>query len=159
MKQHYQKMLAYTSWANAWFLDCMEKNTVANAKVFLLMSHILAAEEIWLCRLSGKPAPNKNLWKDMLLNQLIQKAREQAEEWEAFLEAFGTGSFDSAVEYQNTRGEAFFTSVADILNHVINHGTYHRGQIANLLKLEAVEPPLSDYIFYVRQLKNDSAGT
>ena len=78
MNQHYQKMLAYTSWANARFLECMENNTVANAKVFLLMSHILIAEEIWLCRLLEQPAPNQNLWKELQLNQLKHRCCKTA---------------------------------------------------------------------------------
>lgn len=144
-------MFAYNRWANELFLDCLLNNTVANARVFLLLSHVLTAEEIWLCRIKGEPAPNERLWQEYELSQLKEKTRENAEAWNNWIQGLPEQDFTHMVSYLNTKGEAFSTAVADVLNHVVNHGTYHRGQVAGLLRLESVDPPVSDYIQYARQ--------
>ena len=77
MKEHYQKMFAYNAWANNLFLDCLAQPGIANAKSFLLMSHILTAEEVWHCRLAGLKAPVENLWKEYSLEKLQQKMEER----------------------------------------------------------------------------------
>lgn len=145
-------MFAYNSWANNLFLDCLSDNTVANAKVYLLMSHLLAAEEIWLCRLKSKMPSQQKLWQEMDLPNLKEKAKESYLAWDLWLQGYHSEDFSTEISYYNSKGQAFTTSVADILAHVINHGTYHRAQIATLLRLESVDPPSSDYIVYVRQM-------
>lgn len=150
MKNHYHTMFAYNQWANRLFLDCLSNNTVANAKVFLLMSHLLTAEEIWLCRLKGEAAPHERLWHEYPLAELRAKVRKNTEAWNNWLSELTEQALSQGITYRNTKGAEFTTAVADILNHVINHGTYHRAQIASLLRLEMVDPPVSDYIQYVR---------
>lgn len=151
MKNHYLNMLAYNHWANGCFLGCLSNNTVANAKVYLLMSHILTAEEIWLCRLQEQAAPNERLWQEYPLPILKEKSRENKTGWEAWLRRLQEDDLSAMVSYHNTKGEAFSTAISDVLNHIVNHGTYHRGQIAGLLRLESVDPPASDYIVYARE--------
>lgn len=151
MKEHYQKMFAYNGWANNLFLDCLAQPGIANAKSFLLMSHILTAEEVWHCRLAGLKAPLENLWKEYSLEELQQKMEERNNAWETFLEDCGSAGLAASVHYRNTKGQTYATPVSDVLNHVINHSTYHRAQIASLLRLESVDPPVTDYIQYVRQ--------
>jgi uncharacterized damage-inducible protein DinB len=56
------------------------------------------------------------------------------------------------ISYTNTQGEAFQTTVEDILIHVFNHGTYHRAQVARDLRQHALTPVNTDYITYVRAL-------
>ncbi|MGN6802128.1 MAG: DinB family protein [Ginsengibacter sp.] len=58
--------------------------------------------------------------------------------------------FDNTIHYANTKGEAFNNSVRDILFHIINHSTYHRGQIAASFRVQGLEPLVSDYVFYKR---------
>nr|MBP6578031.1 damage-inducible protein DinB [Chryseobacterium sp.] len=54
------------------------------------------------------------------------------------------------VNYKNSKGTKFENSIQEILFHFINHSTYHRGQIAMLLKETGLEPLNTDYIFYKR---------
>lgn len=151
MKQHFQKKFAYNTWANNLFIDCFNKHTVANAKCYLLMGHLLTAEEIWRCRLSGKPAPQDQLWKDFPLAELQEKAGKSSKAWELYIEEADEHRLQQSVSYKNSKGEFFTTTVTDILTHLINHGTYHRAQVASLLRLEGIDPPVSDYIAFVRQ--------
>lgn len=151
MKEHYQKMFAYNAWANRQFMDCLAQPGVANAKSFLLMSHLLTAEEVWYCRLQGLEAPLENLWKEYSPAELEQKTEERKKAWENYLKTLASDSLGASIHYRNTKGQAYSTAMADVLNHLINHSTYHRAQIASLLRLESIEPPVTDYIFYIRQ--------
>ncbi|WP_017733969.1 DinB family protein [Nafulsella turpanensis] len=156
MKQHYQKMFAYNEWANNMFIDCFSEHTVANAKNFLLMSHWLTAEEVWLSRLQGNVGPQEQLWKEFPLPELQEKAKKLSAAWKAYLEEINAQKLRASVSYKNSKKEFFSSSVEDILNHVINHSTYHRAQVASLLRLEGLEPPVSDYIAYVRLQQSKS---
>lgn len=151
MKEHYRKMFAYNAWANKLFINCLAQPTIANAKNFLLMSHILTAEEIWHCRLTGLNAPLEDMWKEVSVEELQQKLEERNQAWDTYLEGCGSAGLATSIHYRNSKGHKFATEVSDVLNHVINHSTYHRAQIGSLLRLESVEPPVTDYIFYVRQ--------
>jgi uncharacterized damage-inducible protein DinB len=55
------------------------------------------------------------------------------------------------VEYQNFAGQKFSSLLSDIITHVVNHGTYHRGQIARIIRESGVQPPSTDYIVFARQ--------
>jgi len=59
--------------------------------------------------------------------------------------------FEKNIYYKNLKGIAYKNKLADILAHVINHGTHHRAQAGQQLKFAGFENlPITDYIFYVR---------
>jgi uncharacterized damage-inducible protein DinB len=61
-------------------------------------------------------------------------------------------AFEEIVYYKNLRGDGYENKLEDILAHLINHGTHHRAQIGQELKLAGVENlPVTDYIFYIRE--------
>jgi uncharacterized damage-inducible protein DinB len=57
----------------------------------------------------------------------------------------------ASCSYKDLKGKAHKTPVGDILVHVMNHGTYHRGQIATCLRERGVDPARTDYIVYSRE--------
>ena len=63
----------------------------------------------------------------------------------------GEASLDDQVEYRNSKGELWRSRVEDILTHVLFHSTYHRGQIALLMRASGMEPAYTDFIHAVRQ--------
>jgi uncharacterized damage-inducible protein DinB len=67
------------------------------------------------------------------------------------LEILEQYEIDQKVTYTNLKGQTFSNSIRDILFHVINHSTYHRGQIASELKQCGIDPIVSDFIFYSRK--------
>ena len=48
-------------------------------------------------------------------------------------------------------GDPFLDNLTDILTHLVNHSTYHRGQITQLLRRPGMTPPGTDYILFARQ--------
>ena len=58
---------------------------------------------------------------------------------------------DDKVEYRNSKGESWSSSVEDILAHVLLHSAYHRGQIALQMRSSGIAPAYTDFIHAVRQ--------
>jgi uncharacterized damage-inducible protein DinB len=61
------------------------------------------------------------------------------------------------VAYRNSAGQAFTNSVADILAQVALHGSYHRGQLALLVRQGGASPAVTDFIVFARDAGVPSA--
>ncbi|TNF76236.1 MAG: damage-inducible protein DinB, partial [Bacteroidetes bacterium] len=57
---------------------------------------------------------------------------------------------DRRIIYENTEGRSFSNTLQDILFHIVNHSTHHRGQITMDFRKNGMDPPLLDYILYKR---------
>jgi uncharacterized damage-inducible protein DinB len=63
---------------------------------------------------------------------------------------FGPRDFERTVVYRTTRGERFSTELGQLLSHLFNHQTHHRGQLHALLKDAGADPPVLDLIYFMR---------
>jgi uncharacterized damage-inducible protein DinB len=115
--------------------------------VVRLYSHILNAHAIWMNRILGQPM----LFGPWHIHAVadMPSLHQQFQTQSLHLIAEET-DFSRTFSYQNSKGQAFTNSLRDTLAHVVNHGTYHRGQVAWLLREEGIAPPSTDYIFYKR---------
>lgn len=113
----------YDVWANrAWFAY-LESKPGADPDRSIL-SHILAAQEIWLRRCCGE-SPGT-----MPTPQFTERSMADLHDgWIRFLEAL---TADPVVEYRNTQGVSYRQTASRIARHVIDHGTYHRGELRGL---------------------------
>jgi uncharacterized damage-inducible protein DinB len=152
MKKHFLKLFDYDRVANEIIVKALKDKSIAtDHKAFKLMAHLLAAQQVWLTRLLGKPAQSLTLWpQETTWAELRAQLEALPQEWIAYLEE--AADFEATVSYPNQSGDHTFTnSVLDGLTQVINHGTHHRAQIGQLLKAEGMEKlPPTDYIAYVR---------
>jgi uncharacterized damage-inducible protein DinB len=93
---------------------------------------------------------NLNPWKNLSLDEAIILSSQSTKEWIDFLKDMTENDFDVSIKYVNTKGESYSSTIKEMLTHVINHSTYHRGQAANLVRNSGGIPALTDYIVYVR---------
>lgn len=107
-----------------------------------LLVHIIQAQVIWICRVDGTP-PWKAEWDGFALNM-----DRSVRAWQRFL--FGA-DMERIVSYDTSDGRHFDSSVSEITRHVINHGTYHRGQLRAIAEQQGVEYPETDYILFCRE--------
>ncbi len=151
MKEHFLKVLSYNAWSNRRFMTCMLGSTVMNNKIFLLFSHLLTAEAVWLSRAQGGIGPVEHLW-EVYPNDVLQRMLEEnSQAWYDYIQACDKNALSGEVTYNNSKGEAYTTRLDDIITHFVNHGTHHRAQIASMLQQEKVEAPVSDYIAFIRE--------
>lgn len=115
------------------------------------MGHLLAAQRIWLLRCKNIPAPGAQLWPDWQAVQFKYIIEENHRAWVDFINSLTEDDLSRTSTYANSKGEHFENNLVDILTHLINHGTHHRAQIGQHLKLAGLERlPATDYIFFVR---------
>jgi uncharacterized damage-inducible protein DinB len=58
---------------------------------------------------------------------------------------------DRVVDYKSLKGDPFKNTVREIVMHVVNHATIHRGQVMGMLRQMGVAPPPTDLIFFYRE--------
>ena len=110
------------------------------------LSHILNAHHVWNSRILS--VENKfGIWQIHDVSELAEIDRTNYIDSIKILE---TEDLQTRIKYLTSKGEPFTNTIGDILFHVINHSTYHRGQIAADLRHHGLEPIVSDYIFYKR---------
>jgi uncharacterized damage-inducible protein DinB len=114
----------------------------------LLFSHILNAHHIWNSRIL-KEEPLLMPWDSLKLGKFDEVNEQNSKRT---LEIISTVDLSTPISYRNTKGEEFTNTVMDILFHVFNHSNYHRGQIAMDMKSSGLDPIVSDYIFYKREM-------
>lgn len=138
----------YNNWANSLLLDTLIAHSSSIPESCIsLFSHIVNAQTIWGCRINGT-TPNVSVWQvhDLeFCKVLLEESVSRLSQIE-YLETTDS----PIIEYTISTGDYYETSIFDILLHVFNHGTYHRGQIAKEMKLHNIKPVNTDYIQFVR---------
>jgi len=71
--------------------------------------------------------------------------------WLTYVDSLSDNDFTQSIRYRNLQGDTFETKLFDILTHLVNHGTHHRAQAGQHLKLAGTDLPGTDYILFTRQ--------
>jgi len=120
-----------------------------------VMTHVYRTDGMWLSVMSGDPfAETMNVIK-----QLEKKSTGQDPEgmqnlyagmsgqYETFFR--NRGDLDKVISIEHPRYGKLETSVSQLVKHVVNHGTYHRGNITAMLRQQGHAGAPTDYIFYL----------
>jgi len=114
-----------------------------------VLGHLVSADAIWFARIkeeSGAPQPAKpfeNIEEAIrCMNELQSNNREYL---------LSISDFERNVTYRNAMGHEFRNTVSEILQQVVNHGTYHRGNITTILRSLGFAGIQTDYIAYLRK--------
>lgn len=145
------RLLDHLAWADGRALAAISSAAEPPARAVRLLAHVLGAEHEWLARLEGR-AGTVPVWPELTLDEAARVAAENVAGYRRFLTGLGPDDLARAVTYRNSAGTAFTTPVADILLHLFLHGSYHRGQVALLLRDAGTAPLPTDYVAYVRGL-------
>lgn len=148
MKAYFQKLYRYNEWSNRRVLGAIERQNVTTEKILSIFSHQLVANFLWLHRIKGLPAPDLKLWQTYDLPKLRELVDEGSKQWIEFVDS--TDNFNRILKYKNYVGDYYETNVEHIMMHLVNHGSYHRGQVALLLRQNGFEPINTDFITYDR---------
>ena len=100
----------------------------------------------------GIPTTPFPVWEEYNLKELRSLVEEGTERWLKFIDNYPNDNFEEVINYTNTKGNKYNSCVLDIITHVINHGTYHRGQIALLMRQSELNPVVTDYIVHQRSI-------
>jgi uncharacterized damage-inducible protein DinB len=151
MKENFLRLFYHADWANRRVLALLEKTHDPSEKARRIFAHVLASEHVWLMRLRGEDSSELEIWPELSLQQCAAKVITNAAEYRQYLEALPEEKLDEIMAYRNSQGLEFRNSVRDTLTHVSMHGSYHRGQIALLIRSAGHEPVNTDFITFVRE--------
>lgn len=118
------------------------------------VDHLLLVNRLWLARLQGESLRvdfRAITYPDW--NQLIEATQRQAEELTLWLEGYEETLFDRRLEYVSSEGETRSMWMRDVLTHVMNHQTHHRGQISAVISRLGGVAPEMDYVYYKRDME------
>jgi uncharacterized damage-inducible protein DinB len=151
----------YDAWANRRTLDSCAALTPEQftrhiessfSSVRDTLAHIYGAEWLWLERWHGRvptALPSASDFPD--LQTLRARWTEFQRELSAFIDALTPAELQRVIKYKNTRGTPFEGPLEPMLVHVVNHGTYHRGQVVTLLRHLGAKPVATDLIAFHRE--------
>jgi uncharacterized damage-inducible protein DinB len=155
-----QRLYDYNSWANERVLrsllpvdqDVFASNQQAShGSIRGIIAHIAAAEWIWLERWKGSSPlmllPESEFETVELAKQRLNKIDHDLQE---FTSQLTQADLDGSRGYKTTEGQAYSNILSDMLLHVVNHSSYHRGQIITLLRQVGAAPQSTDFILFVR---------
>lgn len=142
------RLFAHDAWANAESLDAVD--AAGSPAALRLIAHVAAAERLWKTRIDGGGAPVV-VWPEWTVGECRAQLDAVAAEWSRYLAGLDAAESARAVAYVNSKGEPWTTTVDDILAHVVLHSSYHRGQVAHVLRGGGAEPAYTDYVHCVRQ--------
>ena len=161
MKELLNQYAGYNLWANEKLLtvalaltdeqqqQVMETSFSSMHKTFL---HIWDAESAWWQRIKLQ---ENIIVPSVALNPSMQETAKgllnQSRDWKEWVENSKEYMLLHEFKYYNTKREPFTNPIWQTLQHVFNHGTYHRGQVVAILHHLKVEKiPATDFIAYMR---------
>jgi uncharacterized damage-inducible protein DinB len=156
-----RSLYAYNEWANArMFLAAaqldqgafVEPRGSSFSSIRDTLAHIATSEWVWLRRWRGESPATAPEWGSLeRATALMQKLAEIEADRAAFLRGLTDDDIERPLSYRNLRGEEFTQPLVDQLVHVVNHSTYHRGQIATLSRQAGFPAPSTDLIVFKRE--------
>ena len=116
------------------------------------LGHIFGAEWIWLERFQGRSPSGL---PDVAQYPDIATLGERWGEFEPrllhFVRSLTQGDLDRVLEYKTLKFGVYSNPLWQSMQHVVNHGTYHRGQVTTLLRQLGAQPILTDLMHYYRE--------
>ena len=151
--------LDYSAWASQRLLDAAAKLSpeelkrdfqTADKTVLDTLAHVYAADRIWLARVKGEPRATFLDPEDRDLTVLQSEWPALHERWKLWITELGDASGN--ISYKDMRGNPYTQPAWQIVLHLVNHGTHHRGQVSGFLRSMGKTPPPLDLIAYYRAL-------
>jgi uncharacterized damage-inducible protein DinB len=151
-------LYGYNQWANERMLAVAEKIPAEGLRerfgtsfdsIHGTLAHVLAAETVWLSRWRGISPPRLLNADDFAsLAAIRTRWTEHQRDLQAFLDELTPEKFAASLSYTNTAGKAFRYPLWQMMLHVVNHGTHHRSELADMLTRAGQAPPPMDLIVY-----------
>lgn len=145
----FRRLFAYEAWANGRMAECLASYTPVH-EVLSVWSHLIVTKQMWLARVIGEDYNRLALWSIHPIEEAGPMLVDIERRWRSFLDDLTDPELERVVTFHNTKAQPQADNLADILRHLVFHGTYHRGQIATLAKVAGIEVPITDFIAFAR---------
>jgi uncharacterized damage-inducible protein DinB len=151
-----RELFAFQSWATAKVLDCVAPLTDEEFRRPIggsfgslngTLVHAYGADWVWLERLHGRSPRSLPADQDLSSFEAIRKRWAAVEnERDAYLSELSPDRLEEWISYVNFAGESCRYRLGEILFHIGNHLTYHRGQVVSQLRQLGKPAAATDYL-------------
>lgn len=162
MKEILARYAAYNFWAHKILLEKLSQvsDEVVHkdmgssfGSIYKTLVHLMEVEASWWQRVSLKERiqlperdPEENL------EELSKKLLASSKQWSDWVNEAPEKMLTHVFGYQNSKREFFKQPVYEMLLHLFNHQTFHRGQIITLLRQNGIDKiPPTDFIVFSRK--------
>jgi uncharacterized damage-inducible protein DinB len=156
-----QRLFDYNRWATRRLLDAAEalpadqlRRDMKSSFPSLLdtFAHMIGAEWVWLERWRGT---SPTAFPDAASLDSVRAVRGRFDtlwrEQQGFLDGLEDGDERRDVAFKTFKGDPDKRQLDDLMRHVVNHATYHRGQVVTMLRQLGATPPATDYVRWLRE--------
>lgn len=159
---HLPLLIEYKQWANNLLFNTVARLPTATiaapqkivfGSLINTLNHVYAVDQIFKAHLLGTEhgLATRRPTDSPALAQLFELQKSIDQWYIKYVDSLSVANAAEIVDFQFIDGGAGAMSRGDILIHVVNHGTYHRGHIGTMLYEASAEPPTTDYPVFLRQ--------
>ena len=162
MKELLKQYAAFNSWANQRIIDVIlplpeekQQQTLSSSFPSLqaTLLHMWDAESAWWQRLKLQERlimPSENF--NGTLKDITTGILQLDQQWLDWVNNASEPAIEHVFQYYNSKREHFKQPVWQVMLHVFNHNTYHRGQLVNMLRqLGSDKIPATDFVIWTRR--------
>jgi uncharacterized damage-inducible protein DinB len=157
-----QVLTRYKAWADGLFLAVVSVVPVAEltaprpivfGSLIRTLNHSYAMDYVWKCHLLGKPhgLTTRNPEKHPEMHELVTAQREMDDWYVGYASSLSDRELGETIEFEFIGGGRGALSRSNILLHVVNHTTYHRGHAGDILYHLNICPPTTDLPVFLRE--------
>jgi uncharacterized damage-inducible protein DinB len=162
MTDYLSTLMRYKAWANELIFSAAAKlpegELTAPRKIIFgnllrTLNHVYAMDEVWRAHLEGRPHgyDTRNPEACPPLAQLREAQRSMDAWWIDYANALPEAKHEEIVSFRFIGGGPGAMTRRDILLHVANHGTYHRGNVASMMYQAGTPPPTTDLPVFLKR--------
>ncbi|WP_342047041.1 DinB family protein [Bacillus sp. OTU530] len=170
MRHHILSLYDYHVWANKRVFEhlkelpqnvyCQEIQSVFPS-ISEVLVHIYIVDTVWLNAMSGESFDKVTELKSQLQEKTKGKSLEEmgtmfwnlSNQFKVFFDSQGDLDQTVLLEHPNPNLGRLETNLFELVQHVVNHGTYHRGNITAMLRQLGYPGIMTDHIFYLYATK------
>jgi uncharacterized damage-inducible protein DinB len=162
MIANFRRLAAYNRWANQTLYEATGKLSAESfvaprvgffPSISKTLNHVLVGDTLWMGRLDGSGAPGITSLDQTLHADFAPLAKARAAmdaRIVRFVDSLTDERLGETLSYRTIAGGPMATAVDQVLTHVFNHQTHHRGQAHAMLSSTDVAPPILDLIYFLR---------
>jgi|SRR5579883_2481134 len=158
MRDDLSALYAYNRWADDRVVQAVRQLSADQytqepapgwASIRSTLVHLAGATDIWLRRLQGEAVAARPTESEYpTLDDVARYLTLGHDGFDRLLATLTPERLAETWSYRNFQGEENRLPLWAVFRHVVNHATYHRGQVASKLKRFGVEPPSTDFVFW-----------
>jgi len=161
--QDIKMLTAYSSWATNRILEAVEALPAedpmrdlksSHRSIHGTLTHLVGAEKMWLSRMSATPD------KAMIRPEQVPAIADVRATWEKtgfalaqFLGSLSDKKLQESFSFLTPAGEQYSYRFSEAVQHVVNHSTFHRGQVVAMMRQMGHTPPDTGLIRFLRETK------